>query len=313
MTNVATGRISATSTDAVNGSELYATNQQVGANTAAIKNLSSSVNNIVSRGANNRYYQANTTGVASSATGVNALAAGPAAVAQGNSSMAMGAGATTSAENGIAIGAGASSNGADSVAIGAGSTDAGESNVVSVGSSAQQRRITHVAAGNASTDAVNVSQLDAAQYGRDSDGNVDYGDVTLGANGSAAQIHGVANGAAPSDAANLGQLSAGIQSAENWAKNYTDQRLQGIDQSLNTVAARANAGVASAMAMAELPQAYRPNQNAAAMVFGTFHGQAGMAVGMSTVSESGRWVYKLNVTGNTRGDAGASVWAAVTW
>jgi trimeric autotransporter adhesin len=104
-----------------------------------------------------------------------------------------------------------------------------------------------------------------------------------------------------------------VQAAESWAKNYVDQKLQGIDQNINTVSLRANAGVASAMAMAGLPQAYQPNQNAAAMAFGTFHGQAGVAVGVSTVSESGRWVYKLNMSGNTRGDVGASVGAAVTW
>jgi autotransporter adhesin len=123
----------------------------------------------------------------------------------------------------------------------------------------------------------------------------------------------VAAGTASGDAVNVGQLNAGIQTAENWAKDYVDRKLQNIGQTLNTVSVRANAGVASAMAMAGLPQAYQPNQNAAAVAFGTFHGQTGMAVGVSTVSESGRWVYKLNMSGNTRGDLGASVGAAVTW
>jgi trimeric autotransporter adhesin len=318
VTNVAAGRISATSTDAVNGSELYATNQQVSSNTAAISNLSSAVNNLATGGANNKYYQVNGNGTASSATGTNAVAAGSAAVAAGANSTAVGNGSKASAASSTVVGEDASASGTNSVAIGANSNDGGESNVVSVGSSSQQRRITHVADGTAVTDAVNVGQLDAAQadavqYDRNSDGSVDYGSVTLGSNGTPAQIHDVANGTATNDAVNLGQLNAGVQSAENWAKNYTDQQVQNINQNLNVIAARANAGVASAMAMAGLPQAYRPNQNAAAVALGTFHGQTGIAVGVSSVSESGRWVYKLNLTGNTRGDAGASVGAAMTW
>lgn len=46
ITNVAAGQLSASSTDAVNGSELYATNSQVTANTTSITNLTSSVTNI---------------------------------------------------------------------------------------------------------------------------------------------------------------------------------------------------------------------------------------------------------------------------
>jgi trimeric autotransporter adhesin len=108
-------------------------------------------------------------------------------------------------------------------------------------------------------------------------------------------------------------VNAGIQTSENWAKDYTDQKLQGLSQNLNTIANRANAGVASAMAMAGLPQAYQPNQSGAAVALGSFHGESSIAVGVSTVSESGRWVYKLNLTDNTRGDAGVAVGAAVMW
>ncbi|MFL9893803.1 hypothetical protein P0D70_22925 [Paraburkholderia sp. RL17-381-BIF-C] len=45
ITNVAAGRLSATSTDAVNGSELFATNQQVTQNTTDITNLTNNMNN----------------------------------------------------------------------------------------------------------------------------------------------------------------------------------------------------------------------------------------------------------------------------
>lgn len=46
ITNVLAGTLASTSTDAVNGSQLYATNQQVASNTTAITNISNEVNNI---------------------------------------------------------------------------------------------------------------------------------------------------------------------------------------------------------------------------------------------------------------------------
>ena len=67
--------------------------------------------------------------------------------------------ATTTGLGSIAIGWGAESTGDSSVAFGENSIDGGQSNVVSVGNATTQRRIINVAAGTASTDAVNVSQL----------------------------------------------------------------------------------------------------------------------------------------------------------
>jgi autotransporter adhesin len=119
----------------------------------------------------------------------------------------------------------------------------------------------------------------------------------------------VAPGAISTDAANVGQLNA----VKDWSKSYTDQRFQTLNNNLNTIGNRANAGVASAMAMASLPQAYQPNQSSAAVAVGSFHGETGIAVGVSTISESGRWVYKLNATSNTRGDTGVGVGAAMVW
>src|SRR5262249_33610125 len=46
VTNVAPGALNAGSTDAVNGSQLFATNQQVNANTTAISNLQTDVSNL---------------------------------------------------------------------------------------------------------------------------------------------------------------------------------------------------------------------------------------------------------------------------
>jgi autotransporter adhesin len=302
ITNVAAGQVTATSTDAINGSELYATNQQVNANTTAIANLSTTVTNINNGGS--KYFSSDPGGNPASATGSNAVAAGPSSTASGDGS--------------VAVGNGASSSGDNSVALGAGSTDGGRSNVVSVGSVTEQRQITNVAAGTASTDAVNVAQLQSVQagsvqYDKNADGTVNYSSVTVGQAGAPAQIHNVATGTASTDAANVGQLNQGVQAAENWAQNYTDQKFAAINHDLNAISTRANAGIAAGIAMSSLGQAYQPNLSTFGVGVGTYHGEAGMAVGLSTITESGRYIFKLAASSNTRGDVGVGGSVNVVW
>jgi trimeric autotransporter adhesin len=340
ITNVAAGQVNATSTDAINGSQLYAMGQ-------VIDNLRANVSQIttVDVAANNKYFQANSTAAGSRATGNDAVAAGPATVssgtnsiaagngsialntndasygsasrATGGNSVAIGSNSSASSSSSTAIGANAKAAASNATAIGSGSV-ANRANTVSIGATGNNRQITNVASGTEATDAVNVSQLNAAtagsvKYDTLSNGSIDYSSVTVGTSVTPSQIHNVANGVAPNDVVNVGQLNEGVKNAENWAQSYTDQRLNTVNQDLNAIGNRANAGIASAMAMAGLPQAYQPNQNSAAVALGSFHGQTGIAVGLSTVSESGRYVYKVNFTDNTRGDAGVSVGAAVTW
>jgi autotransporter adhesin len=317
VTNVAAGQINAGSTDAVNGSQLYATDQAVtnvanqvsslGGQVTSVGSLISNLGNSMatSLGGGSVYNVA--TGVLTTSLNYGGKTYGSVqnVLDQINTSVedvAKQTSANTTAISNLQTGGNAAS--------GTGSSTGGSGSASNSGNGSGQGT---VGANAATVSQLNDVQAGSVQYARNSDGSVDYGNVTLDPNGSPAQIHNVAAGTAATDAANVGQVNAGIQTAENWAKNYVDQKLQNVAQAVNTVAVRANAGVASAMAMAGLPQAYQPNQNAAAVAFGSFHGQAGIAVGVSTVSETGRWVYKLNMSGNTRGDIGASVGAAVTW
>nr|WP_062610534.1 YadA-like family protein [Caballeronia calidae] len=125
VTGVAAGELSAASTDAVNGSQLYATNQQVDV-------LNQRVANIAIGGATFIDSQANDAPAA--ATGANSTA----------------------------LGNGAQATGANSVALGDRSV-ASEDNTVSVGSAGNERRVTNVAAGVNGTDAANMNQLNAVQ------------------------------------------------------------------------------------------------------------------------------------------------------
>ncbi|MDF3201815.1 YadA-like family protein [Pseudomonas sp. 1912-s] len=161
ITNVAAGRVTGTSTDAVNGSQLFATN-------TAVDGLGTSVNNIVNNGAGIKYFHANSTLADSTATGTNSVAVGPTASATATNAMALGNGATAGTANSVALGSGATTAAANATAGGtingtaytyAGGAPIG---VLSLGSAGNERQITNVAAGRVtgtSTDAVNGSQL----------------------------------------------------------------------------------------------------------------------------------------------------------
>ena len=81
--------------------------------------------------------------------------------ASGTNSVAVGADSSVRAPSGTAVGQGSSVTADNAVALGQGSV-ADRANAVSVGHDNANRQVTHVAAGTAATDAVNVQQLNSA-------------------------------------------------------------------------------------------------------------------------------------------------------
>jgi autotransporter adhesin len=160
---------------------------------------------------------------------------------------------------------------------------------------------------------VATSQEGTVRYDTHDDGSVDYRNVSLGNGTGDTTIHHVAAGVADTDAVNVNQFKNGMQQAVDWANAYTDQRFSAIDNSIERMGNRANAGVASAMAMAGLPQAYEPGRSMAAVAGSSFHGESSLAIGVSTISEGGRWVYKLTGSTDSRGDAGVTIGAGIQW
>jgi autotransporter adhesin len=126
LTNVKAGELSDTSTDAVNGAQLNATN-------ARVDTFENTINNI-------------------SVTGSPYVAI--------NSSVATSPTPTATGTDAVAIGANAQASGNNSVALGANSV-ANESNTASVGSVGNERRVTNVAPGQSGTDAANMNQVNA--------------------------------------------------------------------------------------------------------------------------------------------------------
>lgn len=196
----------------------------------------------------------------STASGANSTAIGYDSIASAAGSTAIGTGSHAGTENALALGANASVLGANSIALGAGSlVTEDESNVFSIGNDTTTRRITHVTAGTADTDAVNFKQLkdsaastlsSAQSYVDDKlanftgggssapaagsvvydtkDGATDYTSVTLGdGKGGATTLHNVAAGTADTDAVNVKQMEDADKTAIASANSYTDAAVQG--------------------------------------------------------------------------------------
>ncbi|KAF1716096.1 YadA-like family protein, partial [Pseudoxanthomonas wuyuanensis] len=229
------------------------------------------------------YYSVNDGGVQGGnynndgATGVNSMAGGVNSTASGSNSVALGANSNASAANSAALGSGSQATHVNSVAIGNGSA-------TTVGAQ---------------------TGYNAAYVGSsNSTGEVNMGGRT---------ITGVAPGIAGTDAVNVNQLNAGVNHAVNQANQYTDMRLAELDNDVWTMERGYRGATSSAMAMAGLPQAYLPGKSMLAVGFGGYQGEYGMAVGLSGITDNGRWVYKASASGNTSRDWGFSVGAGIQW
>ena len=179
--NVAAGEISASSTDAINGSQLHATNQAVeklyaGAGDTthyvSVNDAGTKANNYNNDGASGALAVA--VGIGASAKGDGATALGLNSSAKSKDAVAIGTDTRAELEGSVALGKGSVANTAAGIAgfdpltgfgfTNTGSTWRSSAAAFSVGDVSRgiTRQITGVAAGTADTDAVNVAQLKAA-------------------------------------------------------------------------------------------------------------------------------------------------------
>ena len=194
LKNVAPGEVSATSTDAINGSQLAAIADQITQKYVSIKSD-------VTPNKDNTGAKAD-----------ESIAIGPNASTDkaATSSVAIGDGASATVTNGVAIGSKSVASTAAGVAgynVNTDRTDkyAGLSGAtltstlggVAVGTTGQTRQINYVAAGTADTDAVNVAQLKSVNLaftGDTGSGDVNLANSKLAVNGDNTYIETKANG-----------------------------------------------------------------------------------------------------------------------
>ncbi|VWD44569.1 putative hemagglutinin-related autotransporter protein [Burkholderia lata] len=250
ITNVAAGRVSATSTDAINGSQLNATNSAVSTLSTGLNATNSNVTALATSTSTAISSLSTSTAASISAlsTGLNTTNASVASLSTGvtninnqlnqlstlmNNTPQTGNAAGIAADmNGTGIDKPTVTAGSNSVAIGANSSDGGRQNVVSVGSDTQQRQVINVAPGTQGTDAVNVNQLNAVQS-----------TLSTALSGQQAQIN---------------SLGSQLQQTDQMAKQ----------------------GIAAVGAMASIPQLDRDANFGMGVGTSTFLGQKAMAVNM---------------------------------
>src|SRR5699024_6827655 len=297
VTNVAAGEVSDTSTDAVNGSQLQAVKDTANAgwnlttngDVASKSNVgpdetvdfSTDDNLLVSNNGNDvKFELADDIKVGSVMAGDSLLNSSGLTVDDGNGNVTQ----TTATGTTVADGGG------NTTVITAGGTTVSN------------------ATGDGKSDGADGMRIDGGAGMRSDDGP----SVTVdGIDGGGQKITNVAPGTADSDVATVGQLNLNANGIKNWSKNYTDMRFNQLGRDMHDLDRDLRGGVASAMAMASLPQAYQPGQSSAAVAVGNYRGESGLAVGLSTVTDSGHYVFKLNLTGNTRGDFGVGAGAAI--
>ncbi len=259
------------------------------------------------------------------ATGTDSAAGGAGAVASGASATAVGNAATASGEKATALGNSSVASGANSIAVGQGTqaiaaggvamgnnsrVEIGGANGVALGNGSVVSGSEGVALGNGA----NVSGTHSMALGSGANAVASNsvalgqgsladraGTVSVGAAGQERQITNVADGREGTDAVNVRQLNAITGDVSN------------VRNELRNVERNAYAGAASAMAVAGLPQAYTPGRSMASAAASHYLGQSAIALGVSTVSENGRWVYKFAGNVNSQGKLGAVIGAGYQW
>ena len=148
-------------------------------------------------------------------------------------------------------------------------------------------------------------------------GNMTYGGfqgakangvVSVGAAGDERRIQNVAAGEISStstDAINGSQLYSVAKGVGN--------RINNLQGQINKLGKRMNAGVAGAMAAANLMQPHKPGQSAAMAAIGQHHGEAAVAVGYSRISDNGKYGVKLSVGANTQGQLSTGAGVSYFW
>jgi autotransporter adhesin len=101
-------------------------------------------------------------------------------------------------------------------------------------------------------------------------------------------------------------LQQSMSGAVGQANSYTDDQIRSARRD-------AYGGTATALAAAGLPQAVLPGHGMVAMAGGTYGGQSAIAIGVSQLSGTGKWVYKVQGTSDSRGQFGASIGAGMHW
>ncbi|MDE1183297.1 MAG: YadA-like family protein [Paraburkholderia sp.] len=310
LTGVADGAVNSASVDAVNGSQLFAVQENLQQQIASIGTQMTMIDGRVTNVEVNGISNATASGDNSTATGSNSTASGSNGTASGANSTASGDNSTATGANSAASGNNSTASGTNSMASGDNSTATGANSTAS-GNNSTANGADSIASGNNSTAMGHHAKAtgdNSVSIGADSVADRDN-TVSMGTSGHERKITNVAAGTQATDAVNLGQMNDALKNAVGnlpagmSAKDYTDQQINTVQHSVNTVAKNAYAGVAAAMAMPNMtPSA--PGKTVVAAGAGSYKSGAALGVGATYRSRNNKWLVNGAVSTTSTGDMG---------
>lgn len=101
--------------------------------------------------------------------------------------------------------------------------------------------------------------------------------------------------------------------ADNHAASIGDANTIVANANLDKLRKQLNAGTATGLAAAGLPQAYLPGHSMLAVAAGTYRDQHAIAIGVSRISDGGRMLVKGNIATNTASESTVSVGVGLLW
>ncbi|CZE49990.1 outer membrane protein [Campylobacter geochelonis] len=182
----------------------------------------------------------------------------------------IGTSSTAVATNPVSVKTAPTAKGDDSLAVGMGAKTT-NNNSVALGTNATSSGKNSVALGAGSNDGGRANT------------------VSVGSAGKERTISNVAAGVYGTDAVNLNQLNAGLQNVYNQIGEYQDE---------------ARAGTASAIALGSLGQATIPGKGMFGVGGGSYQGQSAVSVGVSKMSDDGKWVFKAGASYDSQRNIG---------
>ncbi|MCT8751196.1 YadA-like family protein [Glaesserella parasuis] len=166
--------------------------------------------------------------------------------------------------------------------------EAGKNVKVTSKTGANGQNIYNVSVSGDLSDITSISNGDTkVSLGKDEQGN-----PVVNMNG--ARITNIGDGSAEGDVVNVRQLNT-VVSSLNAGFNQLSKDIGRVD-------VNARAGIASAGAMANLPQVNLPGKGAISVSSAQYRGQAAYAIGYSKISDNGKWVIRASVSSNTQRD-----------
>ena len=247
-------------------------------------------------------------GTGNRVTGNKSGAFGDPSIIDGNSSYSVGNNNTVATNDTFVLGNEVKHTVENSVILGTKSTaKAGDGSTTGTLHNIKQDGTKGVSTTAGSTGTVKAATVGYMTYGGFQGDKAD-GVVSVGAAGNERRIQNVAAGEiskTSTDAINGSQLyavAAGI-----------GHKLGDLNNKINKAGKRADAGTASALAAATIPQAYIPGKSLVGIAAGNYQGQNSLALGMSRISDNGKIVIRLSGTANTQGKTGIAAGVGYQW